>query len=419
MPSHHPAIHLGRRSSWALALLLCALVAAVGAPPAEAAFATASFSYSPTVPRPNQDVFFSSNSEAAPGASITEANTVWDFENDGTPDTTGTAPAAHQFPAAGDYDVRLTVTDSDGNVASTVTTVRVQTPISPAFHYSPSPPLVGSTVTFTSDATGGDQPLTSSWDFGDGTPIVFGTPVTHRFATTGSHHVILTVSDGPQTKSVGKDILDNTPPTAAFTFFPAHPVEGQSIALISISSDAEDPLVRQEWDLDGDGSFGDQVGITATTTYSAGSHVVGLRVLDGRGASAVKYTTVVVAASIKAPKLLLPIPIVRMISQAFTSGTRVSLLTVKAPGGARIGIRCSGGHCPRTNVVHRVGTKTATVHFAMFQRFLRPGTTLAVSVTKKGTIGKYTRFRIRSGHRPQRIDACLKPGSSRPSACPS
>jgi hypothetical protein len=40
-------------------------------------------------------------------------------------------------------------------------------------------------------------------------------------------------------------------------------------------------------------------------------------------------------------------------------------------------------------------------------------------VTQPGYIGKYVRFIVRSHAAPERHDACLLPGSSRPRRCPA
>jgi hypothetical protein len=41
-----------------------------------------------------------------------------------------------------------------------------------------------------------------------------------------------------------------------------------------------------------------------------------------------------------------------------------------------------------------------------FERRLRAGTTLTIYVVKQGFMGKYTRFKIRKGKPPTRIDRC-------------
>jgi hypothetical protein len=50
---------------------------------------------------------------------------------------------------------------------------------------------------------------------------------------------------------------------------------------------------------------------------------------------------------------------------------------------------------------------------------LRPGAMIEILVTKRGDVGKYTRFQIRDGRPPKRIDRCLRPGSKRPVRCPA
>ena len=60
----------------------------------------------------------------------------------------------------------------------------------------------------------------------------------------------------------------------------------------------------------------------------------------------------------------------------------------------------------------------ATVEFRGFERSLRFGVTLEVLVSKPGEIGKYTRFAIRRGKLPERVDMCLDLGGDKPIVCP-
>jgi hypothetical protein len=121
------------------------------------------------------------------------------------------------------------------------------------------------------------------------------------------------------------------------------------------------------------------------------------------------------------PRLLTPFPIVRMSGTAGKRGTRLRRLTVYAPAGSRVTIRCKGRHCPV-----RRSTYEASAHAAKFLRIrrfenklLRPGTRLEVRVVRSGVIGKYTRFNIRKARPPTRIDRCLMPNSTKPVSCPA
>ena len=60
---------------------------------------------------------------------------------------------------------------------------------------------------------------------------------------------------------------------------------------------------------------------------------------------------------------------------------------------------------------------TRLVRFRRFERRLPAGVTLEIFVRQAGKIGKYTRFLIRAGKPPARIDRCLVPGRTRPVRC--
>ena len=110
-----------------------------------------------------------------------------------------------------------------------------------------------------------------------------------------------------------------------------------------------------------------------------------------------------------------PFPVVRIRGRLTTHGARVTLLTVRAPRGARIAVKCTGHDCVR----RRFAVTAVVVHLRPYERVLRAGTQLEIRVTKPSFIGKYTRFVMRRGQPPMRRDRCLMPGSSRPVTCPS
>jgi hypothetical protein len=113
--------------------------------------------------------------------------------------------------------------------------------------------------------------------------------------------------------------------------------------------------------------------------------------------------------------LLDPFPIVRIRGRLTRSGARVSLLTVRAPRGARIAARCFGRGCP----VRRLARTTSVTRLRDLQRGLVAGTRLDITARKAGYIGKWTTIVIRRGHPPRRKDRCVYPGARRPSPCPS
>jgi len=122
------------------------------------------------------------------------------------------------------------------------------------------------------------------------------------------------------------------------------------------------------------------------------------------------------------PSLLAPFPVVRVAGVAFAKGIRLRLLSVQqAPPGALVRVRCRGHGCPRRGASR---TTVAGPHgvpaivFRSFERFLRPGAVIEVFVTKAGSLGKYTRLRVRRGKVPERVDLCLDAAGVKPIACP-
>jgi hypothetical protein len=112
-------------------------------------------------------------------------------------------------------------------------------------------------------------------------------------------------------------------------------------------------------------------------------------------------------------KWLSPFPLVRIKGWLTASGARVTMLTVRAPRGSKISVRCTGSGCPRK----RYARMTTLVHLTPYQRLLRGNLRLEISVTRKGFVGKRTVITLRKGKAPARRDLCLYPGVSRAKSC--
>jgi hypothetical protein len=126
------------------------------------------------------------------------------------------------------------------------------------------------------------------------------------------------------------------------------------------------------------------------------------------------------AAATRRPSLLLsPFPIVHIRGTLVGGWIRLQLLSVLAPRGARIDLRCSGVTCPVRGVVRVARMGGTPVRFPMMERRrLRAGVVIRIAVTKQDRIGKYTRFVLRRNAPPARRDMCMRYGATRPSACP-
>ncbi|HEU0025100.1 MAG TPA: hypothetical protein VFQ12_10730 [Thermoleophilaceae bacterium] len=291
---------------------------------------------------------------------------------------------------------------------------RAQAPVA-SFTYSPASPLTGQPVVFTSTSTGAITSL--AWDLdGDGLcDDALGPVAARSFGSPGVHAIELCVNSGVTTQKQSV-LVRNRAPRAYFSFSPGIPTVGELVTFASTSVDLDGPILQYGWELDDDGDFNDAASITASLAFGIpGFHRIGLRVVDRDGAVAVVYRPVVVAAVPLG--LISPFPVVRLLASPIRRGARVLLLGVRAPPGVRVRIRCRGRSCPWHRKV--VSPKDGRVRFRRLQRRLRAGTVIEVFVTQPGSVGKYTRFRIRGRRRaPVRVDDCVVPGAKRPRSCP-
>ena len=118
-------------------------------------------------------------------------------------------------------------------------------------------------------------------------------------------------------------------------------------------------------------------------------------------------------------RVIRPFPVVRMRGTLTSSGAKISLFTVRAPRTAKISVRCKGRSCPasRWSRTH-TQRKSKLTRMGRFERSLRSGVVITVSVTRGGYLGKRTTFTIRNGAAPSRVDRCLS-SKNRLTKCPA
>jgi hypothetical protein len=283
-----------------------------------------------------------------------------------------------------------------------------------SFIYQPTLPLTGEVVTFTSTSTGGGS-VTWDLDGGGQCDDASGPVAARAFALPGSYGVRICIN-GDEATQLQTIAVRNRPPVAAFGIAPPSPIAGNPIVMTSVSTDPEGlPLDRHAWDLDGDGAFDDGAGTVASHTWpEPGIYAAALRVTDVHGETAEARQVIWVGAP--PPGLLSPFPTVRLVGGLSRTGAAIRLLAVTAPEGALVTIDCRGRDCPYKRKRRRA--RGARVVFPRLERDLRAGTVLEIRVTAPGTIGKYTRFRIRRGERPGRLDRCLGVDGRKPVSCP-
>lgn len=214
----------------------------------------------------------------------------WDF-GDGT--TSDGAVVTHHYEKAGEYNVRLTVTDESGLPCDSnmnAITVRVNTPPEAVFN-GPDSICAGSSVTFDASATtsSAGKALTYNWTFGDGTSAE-GVRVTKTYEKGGKYRVQLLVDDNQGTECSGGcaylDVKVNTPPTANaggrdINMTCMRPGTPYTVSFNGSGRDADGDNLTYTWNF-GDG--GTATGASVSHTYEkAGAYTATLIVDDGSG----------------------------------------------------------------------------------------------------------------------------------------
>jgi PKD repeat protein len=352
----------------------------------------------------------------------------------------GRTPPAQAIPArTPPWSVTLTVTNPAGSNTVSVPIVVNGPPVA-ALTITPNP--VGTNTPVTLNASGSTDPngdpLKYSWDlngdkkYGDAT----GAIQTRTFPSAGTFRVGVRVTDpaGSSNDAVAfVSVQQDKPPVVSLSASPATPAVGAPVTFTATASDPDGTVAAIEWDIDGDGQFDDGTGAVVTRSFGApGSRVVSVRATDNAGVATIAFRTIEVtgsgataaggdpttAASSARLPMLSPFPIVRIRGVILRGSARLSLLSVKAPTGARVKVICHGRGCPKKkSIVLRVASGKSAVRVRSLERRLRAGTVIEVFVTAPGRIGKYARITIRSNAAPTRRDLCLQPGRSKPVAC--
>ncbi len=221
---------------------------------------------------------------------------AWDYDGDGAyDDDVGVAPT---FSAGGldgptAVTIGLEVTDACGRTATASGTLNVAN-VAPAFtSTSQDGPIdEASSVALSASATDfPSDPVTYSWDFGDGEPAGSGASVSHTYADDGSYTVTVTASDddGGSASTQLTVVVNNVAPVIATVTGDGGPDAGEASAWAGSASDvagAADPLTWT-WDWGDGGPTDSGVDLTAAShTWSTpGTYTVTVTVSDGDGGS--------------------------------------------------------------------------------------------------------------------------------------
>jgi len=210
----------------------------------------------------------------------------WDFDNDGTFDSTEQSPQ-HTYATAGTYSATLRVTTEHGQDTETKTDhIDVHSLPTADFSASPTSGLEPLTVSFTDLSTPGTGTITSwEWDFGNGETSTLQHPQC-LYAAPGLYTVSLTVTTahGQDVEIKTDYVFVHSPPTADFTADVTAGAAPLTVSFTDFSAPGFGTLTSWAWDFDGDGVI-DSTNQNPSHTYAEpGTYTVSLSVTDAAGA---------------------------------------------------------------------------------------------------------------------------------------
>lgn len=284
---------------------------------------------SPSTPNPPEDLTVSITAEPSDGlAPLTvrfsaavsggtdDYSYVWDF-GDGV--QSRDESAVHVFDTAGEFTVHLTVTDTQGAEGEADVTIIVgddHTPVASA-SVSPSQGIAPLFVSFTGSAVGGDEPLTYTWSFGDGSEEVEQQNPTHTYEQEGTFNAVLIVTDddGDQSQAeIQVLVVGNDVPLVEIEASPMSGIAPLTVGFTAVVMGGDEPI-NYAWDF-GDG----ETSVLQAPTHlfeTAGSFTVSVTVTDANGDTATDSLTIevgddntpTVAATASPESGLVPLPV--------------------------------------------------------------------------------------------------------------
>jgi PKD repeat protein len=323
---------------------------------------------------------------------------AFDCENDGTFTAPSATPdALCSIAAPGSAIISARILDKDGGVTTYSGTITVVAPVNLPPTLAVGGPYAaqeGTAVTLGASGTDPEgQPLTYSWDFGDGSPAGSGASVTHAFPDNGSYTITVTTSDGTNsTSATTSATITNVAPTGAIVA-PIGSSAPQGTVVLALGSLVEPSPVDAaslQYRFNCGSGFGPIVATPSTTCAlpATGSRTLRIAVRDKDGGQSnytktITITNVGPSVTILSPTTVtIPAGSALTFSAAFTDpGTADNPWTARVNWGGGLGIQA-------------LGTVTPSVPFGASRIYPTPGTFTAL-VEVKDRFGAFaTRGRI-------------------------
>jgi hypothetical protein len=292
-------------------------------------------------------VTFNASGSSDPDGSITKYE--WDLDGNGTYEKTTTTPKiSRSYETPGLLQVRVRVTDDGAKKDVAIKSLRIHRAPKAVIKATPADVTVGQKTTLSAVGSSDEDGIAKyEWDLdGNGTyeTNTATTPTVQApLAAVGAKTLRVRVTDiYNASASASATVTAHAAPVAAYTAAPNPAVTGEQVRFDAGDSLVTEPVVRFEWDLDGNGTFETDTGASpkATRTYTApGTVATSLRITDRQGSQDVETRNVTVLTPAQVP-VDRTAPVVRVTapSSRMSKTGRVTL-TVACPAGERL---CTG-----------------------------------------------------------------------------
>jgi formylglycine-generating enzyme required for sulfatase activity len=264
---------------------------------------SASFSVTPSSGTTETDFGVDASGCSDAENAVTELEVRWDWENDGTWETSysATKTATHRYGTTGTKTIKMEVKDTEGLTDTTTLAVvvsEVNTAPLASFAVNPASGTTETDFEFDASACTDAQDAVSElevrWDWeNDGawdTQYSTTKTETHRYWTAGTKTIKMGVKDtGGLMDDTTLTVAVDTPPVASFTVNPASGTTETDFEFdASASTDDQDPTSELEvrWDWENDGAWDTQYSTTKTATHrygTTGTKTIKLEVRDVGG----------------------------------------------------------------------------------------------------------------------------------------
>jgi MYXO-CTERM domain-containing protein len=229
---------------------------------------------------------------------------TWQVQGRDPVDTDNNNVFQTSFPDNGAFTLSVTVTDDEGQRASTQVQVQVNN-VSPTIAQisGPREGVEGEALAWFADVTdpaGASDPLTYTWTFGDGSPAVMGVGragVEHTYRANGAYTLTLVVTDGDGGRAEQRVTvqINNGAPVITALNGPDRVTEGAEANFFVVANDPGGDALTYRWTLEGGPSpSGMNLTEVAYAWPDNGSFLVTVVVEDGQGGSATASRAVVV-----------------------------------------------------------------------------------------------------------------------------